>query len=276
MLKSVVWQERYKCNFKCPYCEVIRRPQPDLPTWEKWVSAFNRIRPQVLDITGGEPFLNKNIVDIINGLSDQTAIGITSNLSQDIQRYADEVSPKKVISMTASYHPSQKDLTREMFLGKVLLLMSRGFHVTVNFVAYPQQMFLIPGLAKYFQSHGIRFHVDPFAEEGNELHKYTDQERKFLAPYVGSDRDQRITDKPADRFVNCSGGRDYIQVDPAGNAYRCMTYQFQNIAPFGNILDENFKLYETDTFCSMGHLCGGCDKDKVKKTTVKDPALCSA
>lgn len=266
-MKAIVWQERYACNFRCPYCTIhsMKRKGHVEAGWQDWVNSFNRIHPQILDITGGEPFLNKNLVDIINGINSK--IGLTTNLSQNILPFVQKVDPEKIVNMTLSYHPSQA-MTQEAFIGKVLLLANRGFNVNVNFVAHPEQMYLIPAVRHLFEGMGIRFHVDPYAEDNQNRFQYTDKEKQFLAPFVGADREFRIKD--VEKTVNCSGGRNYLQVDPDGFAYRCMTMHLTTGEPIGNILDETFKANEKDEICSMADLCGGCDRDKVTITPAKE------
>jgi MoaA/NifB/PqqE/SkfB family radical SAM enzyme len=236
----------------------MKRTGNVVATWQDWVNAFNRIGPQIMDITGGEPFMNKNLVDIINGLS--CKIGLTTNLSQNILEFVQKVSPSKVVSITVSYHPSQV-MTQEAFIGKALLLANRGFNVTVNFVAHPEQLFLIPAARALFESMGLRFHVDPFATDNQNRFEYSDREKQFLAPFVQADREFRIKD--VQKNVKCSGGRNYLQVDPDGFAYRCMTMHLTHEAPLGNILDPLFKVNKSDAPCSIADLCGGCDRDKV-------------
>ena len=236
-------------------------------TWQEWVDAFNRLKPGVIDITGGEPFLNKNLIDIVNGL--ETTVAITTNLSQPILEFAQKVSPSKVISMTLSYHPSQS-LSQEAFVGKVLLLANRGFNVTINFVAYPEQIYLIPAIKNLFEGIGIRFHVDPYAEDNQLRFKYSERENRFLSQFVNPDRAFRVND--VDKIVTCSGGRDYIQVDPDGFAYRCMTMNLRKESPIGNILDKTFKLNTSDEICYTGDLCGGCDRDKCTILSAKASA----
>ena len=265
-MKAIVWQERYACNFKCPYCTIhaMKRKGNVLASRENWVSAFNRLKPDIMDITGGEPFLNKNLIDIINGLS--CRIGLTTNLSQPILDFVEKVSPSKVVSMTLSYHPSQSAITQEQFVGKVLLLANRGFKVTVNFVAFPEQMFLIPAAKGLFEGMGVRFHVDPYAQDNQGRFQYSAKEMNFLSQFVEKDREFRI--KQVEKEVNCSAGRDYIQVDPDGFAYRCMTLHLMTGEPIGNILDESFKLNDDD-ICRMADLCGGCDRDKATLTPLR-------
>jgi len=265
-MKAIVWQERYRCNFSCPYCGIYSlKSRGDIKaTWQEWVEAFNRLKPGVIDITGGEPFLNKNLIDIVNGLD--TTVAITTNLSQTVLEFAQNVSPNKVISMTLSYHPSQ-GLSQEAFVGKVLLLANRGFNVTINFVAYPEQIYLIPALKGLFEGIGLRFHVDPYAENNQLRFKYSERENIFLSQFVNQDRAFRVHD--VEKVVTCSGGRDYIQVDPDGFAYRCMTMNLRKESPIGNILDKTFKLNDKDETCGIGDLCGGCDRDKCTIIPIK-------
>ena len=234
-------------------------------TWQEWVDSFNRLKPGIIDITGGEPFLNKNLIDIVNGL--EARVAITTNLSQPILEFAQKVSPEKVFSMTLSYHPTQASITQEAFVGKVLLLANRGFNVTINFVAYPEQIYLIPAVKGLFEGMGIRFHVDPYAEDNQLRFKYSERENRFLSQFVTTDRAFRVNDVA--RLVTCSGGRDYIQVDPDGFAYRCMTMNLRKESPIGNILDKTFKLNDTDEICYTGDLCGGCDRDKCRIVPAK-------
>jgi sulfatase maturation enzyme AslB (radical SAM superfamily) len=139
--------------------------------------------------------------------------------------------------------------------------LNRGFNVNVNFVAHPEQLYLIPMMRAYFEGAGIRFHVDPFAEEKNSRFVYSVLEKSFLNTYVGQDRAFRI--QWQDPNVVCTGGHDYLQVDPDGNAYRCMTQHLVGVSPIGNILDKDFVPNKESMACNMADQCGGCDRDKV-------------
>ena len=230
-------------------------------TWQEWAAAFNRINPDVLDITGGEPFLNKNLVDILGALNPSIKVGITTNLTQPIMEFVEKISPKQVFSMTLSYHPSQTAITRDAFIGKAMYLARSGFYVCVNFVAYPEQMHLIPIFKGLFESCGIRFHVDPYGIDNLGPYQYSPKDREFLAPYIGDDRKFRVSPVPS--VVKCSGGRDYMLVDPDGYAFRCWALHLAKESAFGNILDGTFEPFTHDTVCSMSGVCGGCDRDKV-------------
>lgn len=276
MLKSVVWFLTMACNYECPYCwEVIYQKEGKfkahpIPAAEKWVEAFNRIRPGILDITGGEPFLMPKFVWFLEQLDPSIRVAITSNISRDFEEYVASPAISKVFSMTCSYHPSQKDEkdghTLESFTAKVLRLRAAGImHLTVNFVAYPEQMHLIPELKAHFEGNGIRFHVDPFAMNVPK-NPYTPEQEAFLKPYVGADR---LPDSNPGQNVMCDGGQHHLSIQPDGLAYRCildkqLTFEkYPGIEPVGNIFDPNFSLRPGKTFCDQRFRCPGCDKDKV-------------
>lgn len=286
MLKSAVWFLTMACNYKCEYCWEVQyqlqgkfKAHP-IPPAEKWAEAFNRIKPSILDITGGEPFLMPRFVWFLEQLTPEIRIAITSNISRDFEEYVNSPAIKKVFSMTCSYHPSQEleaqGQTLEVFTQRVLRLMSAGIaHITVNFVAYPKQMHLIPELKNHFEGLGIRFHVDPFAMNvaGNP---YTPEQAEFLRPFVGSDR---MPDAREGENVMCDGGQQHLSIQSDGMAYRCILdkqLSFENypgIKPVGNIFDENFSLNPGNTFCDQRYRCPGCDKDKVHVDRIeKQPA----
>ena len=178
-MKSGVLFLTYKCNFDCHYCwqrqgnslgEYL--PTPFIEK-EKWVKAINRLNLGILDISGGEPFLQPDFVDMLAELN--CNIGMTSNLSKPLTQFVQRISPSKVISITASYHPSQR-MSIDQFFGRIMLLKNKGFHVTVNYVAHPDQMYLIPAVKMQVERLGFRFHVDPYVPY-TDKYEFTEVEK---------------------------------------------------------------------------------------------------
>jgi MoaA/NifB/PqqE/SkfB family radical SAM enzyme len=144
----------------------------------------------------------------------------------------------------------------DQFIGRALLLKNRGFVQTINFVAWPEQMYLIPYYKKLCEDHGLRFHVDPC---GGMIYPYTDAEKDFLRAFTGADRANAWTDVV--RPVQCSAGHDRIIVWPDGEVFACMKLPAVRI---GNLLDPGFNLAPEYRPCSDYNKCPGCDRDKVK------------
>lgn len=226
---------------------------------EMWIEALNRIGFEIIDISGGEPFLQPGIIEILKRVKGK--IGITSNLTMPMAEFVSEVSPDKVVSITASYHPSQT-LGFDQFIGRVLLLKAKGFNITVNFVGHPDQMYLIPALKKNIDGLGVRFHVDPYVPY-LKPYPFSDQEKEFLSKFVGSDREHYLKEAKIST-KKCSAGKTHLHIQPNGDAYRCYTDFVQKKPKIGNIFEKSFRGSSGDGDCSIWSKCLGCDKDKVE------------
>jgi MoaA/NifB/PqqE/SkfB family radical SAM enzyme len=124
-------------------------------------------------------------------------------------------------------------------------------------------MYLIPKLKHEFERNDLRFHVDPYAPTEFYPYQFSDEEKAFLSPFIGADRDNFL-DKTMDGHRLCSGGRTHLNIQPDGMAYRCIHDKVNILQPVGNIFDESFRLNDNDTVCNDWANCSGCDRDKVK------------
>lgn len=269
------------CNFKCKYCWEVQaqergefKSEPFKP-WQQWLEAWNRLRPRYLDITGGEPFLpGIGLLEVLKGLDSEILVSITSNLSHPILDFVQKISPKQVHSITASFHPSENGtkanpMNPELFIGRVKLLQEFGFQVTVNMVAWPEQIWLIPHWVGMFDAQGIRWHVDPYASISFHPWTYTEKQKELLAKYLRPNRVQGVNCQPDGKVVRCSGGIDHISVQPDGDAYRCILEREQFINRLGNVFDPEFSLLPASLECHQAWRCPACDRDKVQIVELK-------
>ncbi len=273
-LRTAIWFLTWRCNNKCPYCWEVQRQAKgefvpeDFTDAEKWVNAWNRIKPGVLDISGGEPWLQPGFIDMLEQFDKGIKVAITTNATKDLTEFVQRISPEKVFSMTLSFHPTQR-MSADMFLGKCLLLKNRGFHITVNYVTWPEQMWLIPVYKEFFETHGLRFHVDPYAATPHNPFTFSGKEKEFLKQYVGEDRAHWFGE--VEKYdVLCSGGQGHLNVQPNGDAFRCINDKILNKGMVGNILDTDFKLNTQWTHCADYYRCPGCDKDKIKIKRIRE------
>ena len=283
MLKSAVWFTTMACNFKCKYCwEVQAQHHGDFKAEkfkpaQEWIEAWTRLRPGILDITGGEPFLQPGLLEIIEAITAAGArVAMTTNLSHPILDFVRRIRPDQVFSITASYHPTENGtrehpMNQDIFIGRLLLLREFGFNFTVNIVAWPEQLWLIPKYIELFDAHKMRYHIDPYSSMAYHPWEFTEAEKIALRQWVTSNR-------PIDREdigpVLCSGGIDHISVQPDGTAWRCILERQQRLNPLGNILDPEFELMQDRLICRQQINCPGCDRDKVsvEKTTDTSPS----
>ena len=75
-----------------------------------------------------------------------------------------------MISISLSFEPPFNELTKtlhkkfnfEIFLGRCLLLKNCGFHLIVNFVSYPEQLYLYDRYNDIFSKYGIEMDLVPW------------------------------------------------------------------------------------------------------------------
>ncbi|MHC4944354.1 MAG: tetratricopeptide repeat protein [Planctomycetota bacterium] len=264
--KAVVWYATMKCNNRCPYCLAFQQQDPMIQVpfrdYKDWVNAWNRFEGELmLDITGGEPFLIPNIVDLIKELNENITVGITTNTRRDLTEFVQAISPEKCTSVTCSLHPSSPQ-NFEDFLGKIMLLKGRGFHVVVNFVAYPEQLWMIPYYKRLVEDAGVVFHVDPYGPGPKRPYELAEREKEFLKNYVGMDRGDFFNTKPV--LYQCSGGMNFFSTLPNGDTYTCVTKRYVPENFVGNLFDEDFKPFSEPIQCTAVS-CAGCDLDKVTR-----------
>ena len=153
----------------------------------------------------------------------------------------------------------------EIFVGRCLFLQNYGFNATVNIVAWPEQMYLIPAWAEMFRSHGLRFHVDPYSSIAYYPHEYSKAERRFLEPWIWENRRAGLEVVKPDMSseVLCSAGVDHINVQPDGSAWRCILERQLSINSLGKVFDRGFELLSHSLPCNESWQCPACDRDKV-------------
>ena len=247
---SAVWYIHRNCNYNCPYCGIHNNKFVPYIMNERWIEAWNKISPDVIDITGGEPFMQPDFVNLVDNLPGK--IGVTTNLT-----YPPDF-PENVHWVTCSLHPSQRTFDFNTFIKRVTAVRDMGIDTTVNFVAYPQQMELIPNYKALFEGLRVKFHVDPYRCDG---FYYDKNQKEFLKQYVKEDRSHYLSED--ERYdVDCSAGINHLVVMDDGGAYKCLIDYFEGRAPFGNIL-EDFEMLKEPCRCSDYYRCIGCNYDKV-------------
>ncbi len=205
----IVWIPTLLCNYECIYCgcamgvdfirKNFRSAYPELPH-EEWICIFKeKILPEfnivVIDISGGEPFLSKSTISLLNMVTKRCLVTLTTNASTDIIRIIEENGFKPQnrktnsgISFHLSWHPLVERDDFNSFLNKAIYLKENGFLGAVNFVAHPKQLHLIDYYREIFDKNGIPFVILYWCGKDNEGNEgYKNSEVKFIR--------ERIKDK---------------------------------------------------------------------------------
>ena len=78
--------------------------------------------------------------------------------------------PIGLSGINCSLHPTSKGFNWELFKGSVLLLRNAGFHVSVNYVGYPLQLYLAPEYKAWCEQNDSRVHAVVLAGRGQRRH----------------------------------------------------------------------------------------------------------
>jgi hypothetical protein len=117
-------------------------------------------------------------------------------------------------------HPSHRSFSLKTYLEKVQTLQAAGIPVYVNYVAYPEQIWMIPFLKKSVESVGAMFNVDPFI---SKTYRYSAEEELKVKKFLTQRRKTNFAWNEEGKLKYCSAGMDYFYVVPNGQVYRCLS-----------------------------------------------------
>jgi hypothetical protein len=212
-----IWSPTLACNYTCAYCGCAageKRLKDDFPssypelTVDEWVDVWSDILDRfeygILSITGGEPLLSEATIPVLGMVTRKFACYMTSNISRNIMEFTRggirPGAPRAVdgfgqvpvglSGINCSLHPTSKGFNWELFKGSILLLRHAGFHVSVNYVGYPLQLYLAPDYKAWCKEHRIDFTLSSWQGVDNDGHisRYSFPERTFFDEIAPSHR----------------------------------------------------------------------------------------
>ncbi|MCK9612266.1 MAG: radical SAM protein [Bacteroidales bacterium] len=247
----IIWKINSVCNFRCKYCTVpsdVDERNFDLNTIKK---NFNRDNKKwLIIITGGEPFLKKNFIEIIKTLTENHYVHINTNLStSNVEEFAKKISPQNVYGLNVAAHVLERekyDKDFKQFIKNINLLRDKGFSLFISYIFHPEMIERIERDFELFEKGGVnevvlrpfmgtyknKVYPNSYTVRGLEiLNKYGKQEYE-LGSTVGI-----ISYK--DNW--CLAGRRSFMIDEKGIAYRCEPlYKNGNTDSNGNFFDDSF------------------------------------
>ena len=213
-----IWSPTLTCNYTCVYCGCAageKRIKSDFPsaspelTVDEWIEIWSDILERfdygILSITGGEPLLSEATIPVLGMLTQKFACYLTSNISRDIMELArGSIRPEGrlrpieglgelttgLCGINASLHPTSKGFNWDLFKGSVLMLRNAGFHVSVNYVGHPLQLYLAPEYKAWCEQNQIEFTLSSWQGTDNEgnIARYSLAERTFFEDIAPSHR----------------------------------------------------------------------------------------
>ncbi len=165
----VTWQMFKNCNYDCSYCRVHTTNEgvvECLPI-EIIAGVLKKLGKQwILKMTGGEPLLHPNFVELCKTITKTNKITLDTNLSLDtkVKNFSENIDPNNVYSIYAALHIEEREKRDavESFIQNVLLLRKKHFNIRVNYIFLPtlKNKFLLD--YEYFEKRGIILIPKPF------------------------------------------------------------------------------------------------------------------
>lgn len=270
--RRFTWNIHYECNFRCPYCffegkwDEYHKRNVYLSV-DEWMRYWNKIwekygRCYIL-ITGGEPFIYPNFIELIEGLSQvHYPINISTNASGDLESFVKKIDHERV-SLSVSFQPDFDDL--KTFLEKVRFLKEHKIDGCINFVAYPPYLKDIKGYVEKFALIGETLKVIPFwgkYQEKDYPVAYSQKEKELIGI------DELWFNKVRKKGALCPAGNNSALIFPDGKIARCG--QIGEKMLIGNFFDPEFKLLDEPLPCDAESCPCGEDRlfDEEQNVTI--------
>ncbi len=259
------WEITHQCNFNCSYCcnsnASKNSVHPAIFTPIRIKDFFDKTEKEwLILITGGEPFLYPNFVEICNLLQERNYLQITTNLShQDVLKFASKIDPSRVFNISASYHHEIRNNTssKEKFINNCLLLKEKGFPLLVNLIALPWLINTIEDDIMLFHKNNIETIL--FGYRGmyeNKIYpdSYTNAELELIKKYAYDETEIKIAlDKMSFYGQYCDAGINYFGLKQNGDIIRC--YSLPKV--IGNLFKGNFPKTKRSKPC-ISNKCYDC------------------
>jgi MoaA/NifB/PqqE/SkfB family radical SAM enzyme len=234
-----------KCNLRCAYCAnechkdngEDRKNEYEEVDFGKWVEALKKLERPVI-ITGGEPTLYPQIIELLNALSDsKLRVKLYTNLvwsKEFANKFVNEMKNENVM-LFASYHSSALP---QKFAETILFLKNNNkFIGTIHTILEKENTDKINAAIKLFNTFGISVYT-----EDNYDYEYCE----------ASSQANR-------QKVRCS--KKIFIIAPDGNRYQCVSKMLRKKEPLENIFDEKYKELnpQITSICYDYGACANCD-----------------
>jgi molybdenum cofactor biosynthesis enzyme MoaA len=183
---GVLWNLTKRCNYDCGYCSSFIHdsvsPFVDMDLVDSLISICKRWcgsdRKIKWSITGGEPYLDPNFLNVLEQLDSQPfteQINTISNGSLPLEKYLQ--SAKFVAGITFSLHFERDNDELNKIIKKIIAVKEQtDILVSVNVMFLPGQTTEVQKVVNELDQHRVSYIVrliTPLDEEANKIKSYT-------------------------------------------------------------------------------------------------------
>jgi MoaA/NifB/PqqE/SkfB family radical SAM enzyme len=249
-INMITWVINEICNFNCSFCNQAhyKKLEPiDIGRLSQGLDSLEN--SWLFHITGGEPFLEKNIIDICKEISKKNYISFNTNLStKNHFDFADIINPDRCLFINAAVHIEERekrDRDLKEYIKKINYLQDRGFNVIAYYVAHPSLFDRLESDISFLKSNGVKkVRTKTFRGVYNGKYfpyAFDPNEKKFLESLEADYPEFEILNN-SHKFFNkiCLAGNRFFVMDRSGNLRRCSSV----LKDYGNLFKKTIK-YDT-------------------------------
>jgi MoaA/NifB/PqqE/SkfB family radical SAM enzyme len=246
----ITWNITNFCNFQCEYCinsnadDLAQIEGIDFLTQKKGFDSLGK--DWIIHITGGEPFLMKEFINLCENISTNHYISLNTNLTTaNIYQFADHLNPEKVLFISSSVHileREKRDPNLKKYIEKIIYLQEKRFNIIASYVAFPSVLSRIKDDFKTLKDGGV---------QNLQFKGFRGLYNKKVYPYAYSDEDISILktlpyEYPEFEILkgeysffghNCGAGNRFFVMDEFGNLKRCSSLHRE----YGNLFKGGIK-----------------------------------
>jgi radical SAM protein with 4Fe4S-binding SPASM domain len=289
-LKTLFWNMTYACNYNCSICFTDSgNPRPDELTTGEAMEVVDRIHAaNVHDviISGGEPFMRKDIVEILSYMGNK---GISLRIASNGFFLTDQLLTQlRRATLTKSFQISIDTLDPDLYqdfhrappgalqsvLGALRRIKKHGFHTTISVRLTPETLPGIPrllDLASIEEWSTVTIHCPvhiqriegAFPQDEDVLtllqpvfqHFCGLKERWLVEMYIPWAEYhpvmRRLEKEVRVIYRGCRAGRDRLTIHPSGQVSPCVCMDVP-AAYLGNVREDDLtELFNNSSICDM-------------------------
>lgn len=288
------WSLLSTCNYRCCYCflsaDALGARIETFATPAEWAAAFDRTGLRwLVHLTGGEPTIHPDFVELCACLTRHHFISINTNLSRPAARLlVGRVDPRRVSFVNAGLHVDERQRRGglDAFLDGARFLQDAGFRVFPTVVATPGVVADWPLLVSWAAERELQ--LAPKVLRGRYLGRvypggYSPEEKERLLGAIARARDhydrafagwprpsidvlsddELLAGEPNFRGRPCSAGFRFVSMSPNGDVRRCNPGR----PSIGNLLRGPLRLGDGLLPCDTSYCAYFCRKYSVATLT---------
>lgn len=232
----IIYTPTYHCNYKCSHCNLrnLDSNQVELTASEIYeiFKNSNTLNKLPIDISGGEPFIKEDIIEIINNLTKLGhPLGITTNgyFSEKIDELIKEIDNTNLINFAVSIDGIEK--IHDEIRGKnsfkkavesLKILKDNNIRVSINTTISDLNINYLEQIKQHFEDFDTNhnFILQSMIMSNNEYYVFN---MKSIAHLLNKADLKFAISRGKFRVKDCHAGYTGCLIDPWGGVYTCLT-----------------------------------------------------